>query len=222
MYFGNHKLSEKWGLHLEAQFRRHDFGVNWQQLLLRTGINYYANANTTLTAGYCFVNTYPYGEFPVKATFPENRIWEQVQLKNQNGRFEIINRYRLEQRFVNTPTLQDGVYKPGDAVYSNRFRPMTRVSIPFKGKEIVDKSFYVSVYDEIFVNFGKHVGYNILDQNRAYIAFGYRIPKLGRLEVGYLNQLVFKSDGIKVENNNTIQIGLSSSINFYKKKTQSN
>jgi hypothetical protein len=62
------------------------------------------------------------------------------------------------------------------------------------------------------------VGYNIFDQNRLYFALGYRMPKLGRLELGYLSQILNKSNGTQVENNNTLQIGLSSTLDFYKKR----
>lgn len=218
MYFGSHKLSDKWGLHLEAQVRRYNFITDDQQLLLRAGINYHFGANVFATAGYCFVQTAPYGNYPAKSAFPENRSWQQLQVKNQLGRFEMISRFRSEQRFVNVPVLADGVWRPGEAQFSHRFRFLNRVSIPFKGKTIEEKTVYFSVYDEIFVNAGKNITFNVFDQNRLYAAFGYRFPKLGRLEIGYLNQLIFKSDGVKVENNHTLQVGLFSSIEFRKKK----
>jgi hypothetical protein len=218
MYFGSHKLSGKWGIHLEAQLRRNEIITKPQQLLLRTGINYHFNKKLFATVGYCYVITYPYGEFPSKTVFPENRIWEQIQLKNQIGKLELVNRFRLEQRFVNSPIAKDSGFVNGPAVYTDRFRLLNRFSIPLKGKEILDKSFYISFYDEVFINFGHNLAKNIFDQNRAYIALGYKIPKVGRIEIGYLNQLIFKSDGIKVENNHTLQIGLSSTIDLYKKK----
>ena len=40
-YFGDHPISDsKWGLHLEGQYRRHNVITQWQQLLLRPGVNY--------------------------------------------------------------------------------------------------------------------------------------------------------------------------------------
>jgi hypothetical protein len=218
MYFGDHKFSNKWGIHLEMQYRRNEIITKPQQLLFRTGINYHFSPSVFATIGYCFVNTHPYGAFASNCVFPENRIWEQLQIKTPVGKFEMINRFRLEQRFVNAPVLTETGYSPGDEIYTNRFRFLNRFSMPFKGKEIQDKSFYVSAYDEFFISFGKNVELNVFDQNRAYIALGYKIPKVGRLEIGYLNQLIFKSDGIKVERNNTLQVALISNINFYKIK----
>jgi hypothetical protein len=124
----------------------------------------------------------------------------------------------LEQRFVKSPVLKGTNYAPGDAVFTNRFRVLNRFSLPIKGKTIVDKSLYITAFDEIMINFGKNVALNIFDQNRAYLALGYKIPKLGRLEVGYLNQLVLKGDGNKVENNHNLQVSLTSNLDFYKNK----
>lgn len=220
MYFGDHKISDKWGVHLEAQLRRNEVISKGQQLLLRTGINYHFNNQVFATVGYGYVETYSYGEFPAAAAYPESRIWEQVQIKSQLGISEFVSRFRLEQRFSQLPVAADPQLeaKPGPSVYTNRFRLLSRFSIPFKGKTIEDRSLYATAYDEFFINFGKNVGYNIFDQNRAYLALGYKLPKLGRLEVGYLNQLVFKGNGIQVENNHTLQIGLISTIPFYKQK----
>ncbi len=216
MYFGNHHLNDKWGLHLEAQLRRAEIISKPQQLLIRTGINYYLSKSAFLTAGYAFIETYPYGDFAVKASFPEHRLWEQLQLNSQQGIFEWTSRFRLEQRFSKLPVLVGDEYKPGDAIYTNRFRILNKFSIPLSGKVIVDNSLYAAVYDEFMINFGNKVGNNIFDQNRAAISLGYKLPKLGRIELGYMYQKIFKADGIKVENNHTLMVGLTSNLPLYK------
>lgn len=221
MYFGDHKFSDNWGIHLEAQIRRNEIIMKPQQLLLRTGINYHLASNSFLTVGYCFVYTSQYGVFPAKCAFPENRFWEQLQLKNPVGRMEFITRMRLEQRFSKLPVIQEsGEFVPGDDVYTNRGRLLVRISIPFKGKTIEDKSAYFSCYNEVFVNFGKNVQMNIFDQNRAYLAIGYKLPQWGKLEVGFMNQLLLKPDGVKVENNHALQLSFTSNLDFYKKKSK--
>lgn len=218
MYMGDHKVSDKWGVHLEAQFRRSEIVSKPQQLLFRPGINYYFNNQVFATAGYAFIETHPYGKFPVARDFSEHRFWEQVQIKNQLKNVEYISRFRLEQRYVNSINGTPGNYSEGPTVYSNRFRLMQRFSVPLKGQKIEDKSLYITAYDEFFINFGKEVKYNIFDQNRAYIGLGYKLPGVGRLELGYLNQLLMKSDGIRIENNHTLAVTLSSTLDFYRKK----
>ena len=215
-YTGTHKIADKWSLHLEFQLRRNDFVNKPMQILPRVGINYQLNPQTLLTAGYAFVETYPYGEFAAKSTFPESRLWEQMQLKNQVGNFEWVSRFRLEQRFVQAPVLKGDIYAAGDAVFTNRFRLLNRFSIPFKGTTIGDKSYYFTVFDEFMINFGKNVALNVFDQNRLFLGIGYKIPKVGRLEGGYLNQQIIKSDGKKVENNHTLSVAFNCNIDFKK------
>jgi Protein of unknown function (DUF2490) len=221
-YTGSHKIADKWSLYLEFQYRTSEGISKTLQLLPRAGLNYHINPQAFVSVGYAFIQTYPYGAFGSKIDFPENRMWEQLQLKNQVGSFEWISRFRLEQRFVQLPVIEIGFSGPfhtlGPAIFTNRFRLLNRFSIPFKGKTIVNHSFYVTIFDELMVNFGENVKTNIFDQNRLFIGVGYKFPKLGRLEVGFLEQTVIKSDGIKVENNHTFSVSLMNNLDFVRKK----
>lgn len=221
MYFGNHKFSKSLGLHAEVQLRRNDVIQNSQQLLLRTGLDYHT-AQVRYTFGYAFVETYPYGDYPVANAFPEHRMWQQALISNGIGRVKLSHRYRLEQRWLGNSIT--GEFENGR--YENRMRYMVRANIPLKGKTIEPKTFYLGFYDEIFVNFGKEVAYNIFDQNRLYGALGYHLGKIGRIEVGYLYQLVQQRRLLLtttpprtiMENNHTIQVALINDISFYKDK----
>jgi hypothetical protein len=199
MYSGDHAINKRWGLHAEAQLRMHDF-VNMQQVLVRPGINYHINTQTFLSVGYCFVQTYPYGAFAVKAAFPEHRLWQQLQHKSSIGSIESVNRIRLEQRWNMLP-----------------LAIAQRYSVALDKHAIHDKSVYITCFDEAFINFGKHVQANVFDQNRIFGGIGYKVPKWGRLEFGYLNQLLIKPDGLKIENNHTILLSLLSNIALAKK-----
>lgn len=217
-YSGDHKFADKWGVHLEAQLRRAEFMSIPQQDLVRAAINYHISNEVFVSAGYAFAYTHPYGEFSPKIDFPESRLYEQLQMNQKYGSFEAVSRFRLEQRWVDNPVLNQGTYVVGDPVYSNRFRFYEKLSLPFVGKSIQDKSYYAFISNEFFINFGKNVKYNVLDQNRLMLGLGYKIPKIGKLEMGYLIQRVFRSDGVKTENNSTLSISLNSNISFYKKK----
>lgn len=220
MYFGNHKVSDKWGIHAEVQIRRNEVLQNWQQLLLRTGVDYYTNS-VRYTLGYAFIETYEYGEFPVAKAFPEHRIWQQALVSNPIGKFKLSHRYRLEQRWLGNSTT--GEFDNGR--YENRFRYMVRVNIPLQGSAIEPGKFYVGLYNEVFVNFGGQVAYNVFDQNRSYGAIGYHLGKMGRIEVGYLYQLVQQRRLLLttvpaqtvIENNHTFQISLVNDLPFYRK-----
>lgn len=219
MYFGTLKLNHQWSLHTEAQFRRNEYFSQPQQLLLRIGINHHFSHGLSATVGYGFVETYPYGIFPVQARFPEHRMWEQLQHKTNLGGWEWINRLRLEQRWLQLPVADtSGQFEPGAAVYTHRFRLMNRIAIPLTAGKIEKGGFYLSFYDEIFVQFGKNVKYNLFDQNRLYGALGYQLSEGIRLEAGYLLQTLYKPDGIRVEQNHTLQLGITTQFGLITKK----
>lgn len=214
MYFGDHPIkSSRWGIHLEQQWRRSDVMPHAQQLLLRPAVNYEVNKSLMLTGGYAWVSTHRYGDYPVRVPFPEHRIWQQALLKHTMGKVQLSHRYRLEQRFLGEQTpLPDGSRRFDRYRYENRFRYMFRVMVPLKDK------FSLALYDEFMINFGHNVASNVFDQNRAYAALAYNLPRSSRLEVGYMNQLLQQRNGRIFESNHTLQIGIFSTMRFGRTK----
>lgn len=225
-YFGTFKLSSKFGLHTEYQWRRDNFTTNWQQSLLRVGVNYQLNPRILFRVGYGWIETFPYGEIPINGLsrdFTEHRIFEMVQLSHKEGIVDFSHRFMLEQRFVGQYSSANAE-KEDEYPLLNRMRYMVRLQVPLKGKEIKDKTPYLAMYDEIFVGFGKNVNANIFDQNRIGILLGYRYNKIVRIEAGYLNQtLQFgrQINGQNVfQNNNGLIINANFNIDLTKKVTK--
>ena len=189
-YFGTFKVAEKFGIHTEYQWRRNNYITDWQQSLLRVGLNYNLSSRVLFRVGYAWIETYPYGDIPLNGLgrdFTEHRIFEMVQLSHKEGIVDFSHRFMLEQRFVGRYTSANEATED-EFPLLNRMRYMVRFQIPLKGKEIKDKTPYVALYDEVIVGFGKNVNANIFDQNRIGILLGYRFNKNFRIEAGYLNQ----------------------------------
>jgi len=209
-YFGDHPVSKRWELHLEGQWRRHDLGLKWQQLLIRPGVNFELNPNVILTAGYGFVDTFQYGEYPVPYRFPEHRLFEQVLLKHKVGKLDLQHRHRLEQRFFGVRS-DPAINRIDSSRYENRFRLLTRVNIPLTA----DKKYYIGTFDEFFINFGKNVAANVFDQNRAYVALGLPVARATKIEIGYMLQIIQQRNGRVFEYNHTLQVNLFSNLPFF-------
>ena len=187
-------MLSKFSVHSEIQWRRADWIHHPQQFLIRLGVNRDFGNGLSASAGYCYVYTSKYGDIPVKSAFPENRGWLQLQQKISPGRIEMVERIRLEQRWVHTPVQNSptSVWEAGPDVYSNRARILQRLNIALNKKHIENGVLYLAFYDEFFASFGKNVPSNIFDQNRAFAGVGMQLPTIGRIELGYLNQLINK------------------------------
>lgn len=217
-YFGTFKVSNKFGIHTEYQWRRDNIITDWQQSLLRVGMNYQLNPRVLFRVGYAWIETFPYGEIPLNALgrdFSEHRIYQMAQLSHKEGIIDLSHRFMLEQRFVGRYS-SSSVKKEDEFPLSQRARYMLRFQLPLNGKEVKDNTPYFAMYDEIFIGFGKNVNANVFDQNRLGVLFGYRFNKQLRVEAGYLSQVVQfgrEIDGKNVfQNNNGIIV--NANLNF--------
>lgn len=209
-YVGDHPLfGSPWGVHLEVQNRREDWGDEWQQLLIRSGINYAISPTVTVSAGYAYVKTYPYGELPVANEFDEHRAWEQLSYKMSLFGLEWQHRFRLEQRWIEE---QDRSGNTTNWRGENRIRYMLRTSIPLTE----DKKTYLAVWDEVYLNFGGNILKNHFDQNRAFIGIGRKLSPTMRLEVGFMEQTLQRRGGAMWESNHTACVWLMSNWPFGK------
>lgn len=205
-YFGDHRLGRHWGLHTEAQLRRASWINDPQQLLLRAGLNLIITEQVMLTAGYAFVETYPYGDYPAPKTFPEHRLYEQLSLNQQPlGRLALNHRYRLEQRWITFP----GQSK---AQLLHRARYQVRATLPLNKPKMEADALYLFGFDEIFIGFGENVAANIFDQNRLGGGLGFKFNRGTALETGYMSQIVQQRNGRVFEYNKTLTVALTANL----------
>jgi hypothetical protein len=71
-----------------------------------------------------------------------------------------------------------------------RFRYFLAFNVPLNNREMTDKTWYGSAYNEIFLNTEKD---HVFDRNRLYGGIGYKLNNTFRFELGYMNQ--FFSNG---------------------------
>lgn len=175
IYFGNKKFNSKWNLHHEVQYRNYNAVGDLEQFLLRAGLGYnLSDNNDNVLIGYGFILSENYvGETNEKVSVKEYCIYQQFITKQQFKGVSIQHRYRFEQRFV-------------EEDFKLRFRYFLAINVPIINGELVDKTVYLSAYNEVFLNTEAAV----FDRNRLYGGIGYRLNKTIRFELGY-NESIF-------------------------------
>ena len=206
------RFSTNWGARGELILRRAEQGRTWQQVQFRVAPVWNPRPDVQLAVGYLFSRTFPYGAFPVARPFREDRLYQQLLLRTSIGRFAVVHRYRLEQRWSHPP-------RPGDparrtTVYTNRVRYHPRAVLPFRVGVPGTVGPYAATSAEVFVSFGRNVARNVFDQFRAYGGLGWQLAPGKAIELGYLHQLSALGDGVRFERNHTLQLTLNLSPNF--------
>lgn len=177
------KLTEKFSLHLDVQVRSSD---NWEyvrNILFRPGITYHINANNNVTLGYLLATTENRLIGTANNLTTEHRSWEQYILTHKFKSIFVTHRFRLEQRFIEQIN--------GDEIFAQRFRYFVRLVQPLAHyDQAFTNGLFVALQNEAFFNVQNKSKLNnsLFDQNRFYIAAGYRFSKKLDVEAGYMNQ----------------------------------
>ena len=169
---GKITFNKKWSGFFEAQLRSqkliHDF--SYYEYKGGVGYNFPKGVSAVLAMGH-YVTFQPDGSFKLPYVNDEFRIWEQFVLTNNIDRLKLEHRYRIEQRFTSSG-------------YRNRFRYRINAILPFHHKVIENKTWYASLFNEIFVT--NETPY--FEQNRIFLGLGYQFNNRFTILGGFVNR----------------------------------
>ena len=181
MYFFNTTFNDgPWGVQGDVQYRNWNLGGDLEQLLLRGGLTYQGkDSNIKFTLGYGNITTGVYGDS--SDTSSESRIYQEALYPVKFGkRFYTNHRFRYEQRFVEG---QD---------FRTRYRYNLFLNIPLNNEAITPKTYYIALYNELFINGQRDIGDNrsvaFFDRNRFYSGIGYVIKPGYKVQLGVMKQ----------------------------------
>lgn len=189
------RLNEKFSIHLDVQARSTDQLEHLNTFIFRPGLNWHFRKNMIATAGYGYIHGRRVNS-GVSGYAPEHRIWQQLIINHNAGFIPIQHRLRLEQRFISKTSVENGDLKVNGNRFANRIRYFNRAIIPFNGSKPFVKGIFGALQNEVFLNIGDKSAVNgkFFDQNRLYLAIGYRLSAKFDLETGYMNQYVSGSN----------------------------
>ena len=205
--FNTIKTGKHTSIHSDVQLRSSDGLDHVQALLLRAGLNYHAGKKFIITGGYAFIHSRRTVS-GISGYLPEHRIWEQVIFNHKLSRINVSHRLRVEQRYLGTAAVEgDRLVRTGHA-NANRVRYFIRNIIPFRKAETFTKGGFAALQNELFINFGNKANVNGkgFDQNRFYVAAGYRLNPGLDIEAGYVNQYISLAQGRT--NNHVAQVAV--------------
>lgn len=159
-------ITEKVHTRFQISPRLLDNTTDISQFILHSVFGYKINDNVSFWQGHAWSTTYD------PRFRREQRFYQEVIVEKEFSRFDIENRFRLDERFIQNA---------GSVVIRPRFRLKTTIPIT------KDKKWNLVFFDELFVNLntassGPQRGIN---QNRIYAGIKKIINKNIALEGGY-------------------------------------
>jgi len=179
-YYNTINFNDKWSLNSDAQFRTKNGVKNNSQALIRTGLSYKINNKIDITSGLAHFRFFITNE----RTRGEWRPWQEIKLTSNFGSVNLINRFRVEQRYI------EGVIdsQPSNKYNFNfRFRYRLDVKIPINKEKEEGKNFYLLLGNEIMVNAGENINSNYFDQDRLFVGLNYELNKKITLQFQYMH-----------------------------------
>jgi hypothetical protein len=169
-----------WRFQFDIQHRDHNLLGDLDQIIIRPGIQYFHQpSKSSYLAGYAFFLFQNEGQPNV--TVIENRLFQDIDLRHRISRISIRHRYRFEERFIEN---QPFVFRLRYAVF---------VNIPINRKEIVAKTFYIPLWNEVFIN----AQGSPFDRDWLYGGVGYQMMDNLGIQLGAMNQ--FQTSGPKAQ-----------------------
>ncbi len=182
MYFYSAGFKDSnWGIQGDFQYRDWRGLGDREQLLLRSGITYTPeNSGMKFTLGYGNITTGQYGK-DMDNPVSENRIYQEALFSNTFlTRLLLTHRIRYEQRWVE------------DQDFRTRYRYNLFVNIPFNNTSLVKNTYYLALYNELFINGEREIGdgreVQYFDRNRTYLGLGYALSDKLRVQMGWMEQ----------------------------------
>jgi len=160
-YYNQTKISERWLLLVDGGYRWSNGFTDRSQYLVRVAAGYEAGHGISVAAGFGHWGTYT----GLDITASEFRPHQEVILKLGEGKLSINQRMRIEQRFIKSTNNSSLEFDR----FNWRFRYFLGLSIPVKEFSKPGMAISLIVADELFINAGKEIVYNIFDHNRILV-----------------------------------------------------
>jgi len=209
--YTKYRIREKLFYYGEYHLRRREGLSEMGQIYLRFGLSYLVSKYFEFTAGV--VNPYywaPNPEAPnVDKVVPQYRGWQQLLFVMPFERVKLYHQIRTEQRF------KRDFERGSDFKLTYRFRYKITLYYPLTKPHLDPNTLFLSFYEEIFIQAGKPIVYDHLEDNRVFLGLGYIIDENWQLQGGY--QWTFRHDNspFAYQSRNIFRISAYHNIDFF-------
>lgn len=195
----------------EYHLRGRDYVRSMAQIYLRFGMTYLITKGIEVTGG--FVSPIYWArnmdQENIDRVLPQFRFWEQVVFVQPFSRFKIYHQLRFEQRWRRD-------HQKGSPIEMTfRFRYKITAYVPLNRQKLVNRTLFLSMYEEIFIQAGKPVVYNHFEDNRMFLGLGYIINENFQIQAGYMWTYRHMGSPFKYESRHIPRLSIYHTLDFH-------
>ena len=191
-YVNQVDISPKISILNDIQERNFVRPLKQSQFYIRSQFSYQLKENWTINTGLAYYRSSPSNPYsPSKLVLPEIRINQDLSYKAHFNNFNLINRLRLEERFIHK-SLNDSL------INGSNLKSRLSYSLYFEcylSKRRDLHGLMLKASDGVYVYTNKR-----FDQNRFYTGLNYQLENNLSLELGYLKSYLQLSSGHRYYN----------------------
>jgi Protein of unknown function (DUF2490) len=203
-YYNQLNLNDEWSIHTELDNRVFTKPIEQNLFVFRIQGRYKINENVEAGAGFVYFSVSTQEpDLYLGFKIPEYRGQQDIVLKQPFGKFNLIHRFQVEERFI-TASNKEGLLDKTN--FNWRFRYRIQGDYTFWKRQ--NQFLKAIVSDEIMFNGGKEIVKNTFDQNRVYGALQYGISKAFAVELGYLNSFQQRASGVDYYDRDIIRLSI--------------
>lgn len=211
-YYNQTKLAPNWTLLLDGGYRLKDELSQRAQYIGRLGISYQTSGKLNLALGIAHLGVYQMARLDRL----EYRPFQELSLKNDFTHQSLSHRFRLEERFFTKRAVNGSA---AGHSFNVRFRYRLAWNIPLfrLSNAHPERHFALNLADEIFLNAGEDIVYNIFDQNRLQLGISIPLHEHLSLSLSYNSQFTALNAPATYNHTNIYWLGINHKMDLSKK-----
>ncbi|MEO9481878.1 MAG: DUF2490 domain-containing protein [Ekhidna sp.] len=203
-FYTKYHFNDKWAYYGEYHVRKRNGFDDMAQVYLRFGATYTLKKYLDVTVG--FVHPFywaPNQDDPnVDKIVPQYRLWQQAVLATPFDHIKLYHQIRVEQRW------KRDYEKGSNFELTHRFRYKMTIYVPLNKPAFENHTLFLSMYNEIFIQAGKSIVYNHLEDNRAFAGLGYNLNEQFQIQGGYMFTFRHKGSPFVYEKRHIFRLSL--------------
>jgi hypothetical protein len=214
-YFNQLKFSEKLSLYSDLSLRKQNNFNDWSRITFRSGLGYPLTKKLQgITGIACFIF---YTENKVNRI--ELRPYQEINTTQIFGKVSIQHRFRVEARYFRNDS--EEITNKTNFNLRFRYRLNAMTTLINLAEMNQDRKLLMYIGDEIFINAGHEIKYNVFDNNRALVGLIYQDNPNLSFSFGYINQFGKRNSPATYENSDILTFAINQKISLLKSKTKS-